>query len=344
MTVIVLDNDETTGFYTHLLTYMGYAVRCRKLTAAQEKAMIPIITRIAETNGVFRPGTAHFLRNLAERKRAGLISSIVMYTNAYADPNSSWHTASWGVVDWPHFIARVLSCLAGVEDDKLFDVVLSRLPSTIHIPYPTKSFERVVNALKCVRPVGDDERIIFFDDKPLEILGASDRFIAWKVAPYTCPLINTQIYSMMDEIFGFNAVSIWPGYTRYMIMEQILTMSYRCNDALVPVHRCEDAFHWCGFNMDVHIPLPVKPTASETLPVPGTHTDSSPVIKTLKTYTVPAATKFSTPKLHIRIHLELALKVRIPHFKHNPRNKYKKQMSPDQLFHHTKGDFTRKYV
>ena len=331
MTVIVLDNDETTGFYSHLLTYMGFAVRCRRLTAAQEVEMIPIITRIAAANGVFRPGTADFLRALVERKQAGVISSIVMYTNAYADPDMTWHTASWGTVDWPHFVARVLSCLAGIEGETLFDVVLSRLPSMRHIPYPKKNFERVVTALKDVRPVGDDERIIFFDDKPTEILGTSDRYIAWRVSEYKSPLVVAQIHTMMDELFGGPDVELmWPDFTRDVIAQQMLAMSRQCHDDAHPPHVPMDLVHWCGFNLETHLPLPPPPAPA---PAPEPAPEPAPA---------PPANKLLKPVKHIsvRVHLELVLKIKLPAQKRNNRNhrnKHKKRWSPSQMIVTRKG-------
>jgi hypothetical protein len=319
MTVIVLDNDETTGFYSHLLTYMGYALRCRKLTAAQEVEMIPVMTRIAAANGVFRPGTADFLRALVERRRLGVVNSIVMYTNAYADPDMTWHTASWGTVDWPHFVARVLSCLAGVEDTTLFDVILSRLPSMRHIPYPKKSFERVVNALNNVRPMGDDERIIFFDDKPLEILGAGDRFIAWHVSEYKSPLLVPQIHAMMDEVFGADAEPLWPDYARAAITQQMLVMTAQCCDAAHPVHVVMDMVHWCGFDLDVHLPLPPPPAPEPASAIAPEHALPRPSTVRIPTVRIPT----------VRIHLELILKIK-PHSKRNSRNKHKKRWSPSQ--------------
>lgn len=299
--------------------------------------MIPIITRIAAANGVFRPGTADFLRALVERKRVGVISSIVMYTNAYADPDMTWHTASWGTVDWPHFIARVLSCLAGVEGETLFDVVLSRLPSMCHIPYPKKNFERVVNALKDVRPVGDDERIVFFDDKPTEILGASDRYIAWRVSEYKAPLLITQIHTMMDELFGGPDVELlWPEYTRSVITQQMLTMSAQCRDASHPPHVPMDLVHWCGFDLETHLPLPPPP--APVLPVPAVP-EPEPVPAASSAPAPESVDPPSSPvkRVSIRLHLELVLKIKLPSHKRNSRNKHKKRWSPSQTIVTRKG-------
>ncbi len=256
MTVIVLDNDETTGYYSHLLTYLSFVARCRTLTAAEETDIIATITEVAKAYGVFRPGTEEFLKEIAERKRLGIVSSVVMYTNALANPDMSWYTTS-GIVDWIHFIARVLSCLAG--DASLFDVVLSRPPHLAHIPYPKKNFARVTDALAAAgRAIGEDERIFFFDDKPGDILGASARFVAWGVPEYRAPLSIAQIDAALERLMPVDAVYRWAEYTPAVIRSEIHAMSLRCKDAVIPAPVVM-AGHWCGFDLSLYLPLPPPP-------------------------------------------------------------------------------------
>jgi hypothetical protein len=258
-TIIVLDNDETTGYYGHLMTYMSFVARCRLFhTAEQEAEIVETITRIAKMTGVFRPGTEAFLRSIADRKKLGIVSSVVMYTNALAVASAVWYTTT-GVVDWPHFLARVLSCLAG--DPSFFDVVLSRPPHLAHVSYPKKNFARVTESLAAVgRPVADDERIIFFDDKPGEILGASERFLAWHAPEYKSPLRLEQINAMFEELMPPVAEYRWSEYPPATIRREILAMSARSKDELIVCGAPEDAAGmWCGFDINVHLPVPVLP-------------------------------------------------------------------------------------
>lgn len=305
MTVIVLDNDETTGYYTHMLTYMGFVARCLLLTADQEASIIATIAEIAKTNGVFRPGTEAFLQGIAERKRLGIVSSVVMYTNALANPDMSWYTTS-GIVDWPHFIARVLSHLAG--DPALFDVVLSRPPHLAHIPYPKKNFVRVTDALAAAgRPVGDDERIIFFDDKPGEIMGASERFVAWFAPEYKVPLTLEQIDAMLERILTPDTVFRWAAFTTPVIRSQIHAMSIRCKDSLTlpSIVALVAPGAWCGFDLDTHLPLPPVP---EPTPAPPT-----PIIEseTTEDADAPPTRRHSSRSRRIRLHIELTLNISV---------------------------------
>lgn len=304
MTVIVLDNDETTGYYSHLLTYMGFVARCLKLTADQEAGIIDSITEIAKANGVFRPGTEEFLRGIAERKRLGIVSSVVIYTNALANPDMSWYTSS-GIVDWPNFVARILSHLAG--DPTLVDVVLSRPPHLAHIPYPKKNFARVTGALAAAgRPVGEDERIFFFDDKPEEILGASERFVAWRAPEYKSPLTTEQIDTMLGRLITADSVCQWAEFTPAVIRGEILAMSARCKDALIPPPIVAPGA-WCGFDLDAHLPLP-PPPAPPVLVIEAETTEdieaesASPVSESL-----PRRNK----SRRIRLHIELTLNISV---------------------------------
>lgn len=309
MTVIVLDNDETTGYYSHLLTYLSFVARCRTLTAAEETDIIATITEVAKTHGVFRPGTEEFLKAIAERKRLGIVSSVVMYTNALANPDMSWYTTS-GVVDWPHFIARILSCLAG--DAALFDVVLSRPPHLAHIPYPKKNFARVTDALAAAgRAIGEDERIFFFDDKPGEILGASERFVAWGVAEYKVPLSIAQIDAALERVMPADGVYRWAEYTPAVIHREIHTMSLQCKDALIPAPAVA-AGHWCGFDLGVHLPLPL-PLQPPVLVIETENTKDA-----TEDATEDAAEEAAEPpsrhkqrSRRIRIHIELTLNISV---------------------------------
>lgn len=308
MTVIVLDNDETTGYYSHLLTYMGFVARCLKLTADQEVSIVGTITEIAKANGVFRPGTEEFLRAIAERKRLGIVSSVVIYTNALANPDMSWYTSA-GIVDWPNFVARVLSHLAG--DPTLMDVVLSRPPHLAHIPYPKKNFARVTEALAAAgRPVGEDERIFFFDDKPEEILGVSERFVAWRAPEYKAPLTTEQIDTMLGRLITADSVCQWAEYTPAVIRGEILAMSTRCRDAFVPPPNVAPGA-WCGFDLDTHLPLP-PPPAPPVLIIEAETTEDIEVESAS-----PVSESTLNPSHHrsksrrIRLHIELTLNISV---------------------------------
>ena len=282
------------------MTYMSFVARCMVLTADQEASIIGTITEIAKANGVFRPGTEAFLQAIAERKRLGIVSSVVMYTNALANPDMSWYTTT-GIVDWPHFIARVLSHLAG--DATLFDVVLSRPPHLAHVVYPKKNFARVTEALAAAgRPVGDDERIFFFDDKPGEILGASERFVAWCAPEYKAPLTLEHIDSMLGRLITVDSVCRWAEYTPAVIRGQIHTMSKQCNDALIPVPIVPDGA-WCGFDLDTHLPLPPPPAPPVLIIEPETTDDTAPS-------TAPSLARRSKSR-RIRLHIELSLNISV---------------------------------
>ena len=219
-----------------------------------------------------------------------------MYTNALANPDLSWYTTS-GVVDWPHFIARVLSCLAG--DPTLFDVVLSRPPHLAHIPYPKKSFARVTEALAAAgRAIGMDERIFFFDDKPGEILGASDRFIAWAAPEYKVPLTTAQIDAALENLMPAEAVYRWAEYNSAVIRREIHTMSRNCKDAQIPAPVVL-AGHWCGFDLNEHMPLPPPP------PPPA------PVLEPPVEPHVASPPPSYSRSRRIRINLELTLNISV---------------------------------
>jgi hypothetical protein len=244
-----------------------------------------------------------------------------MYTNALANPAMSWHMTS-GIVDWPHFLALVLSHLAG--DPSLFDVVLSRPPHLAHISYPKKNFARVTEALAAAgRPVGDHQRIIFFDDKPGEILGTTERFIAWHAPEYTVPVTFAQIDSMLGRLIAPDSTYRWAEYTTEAIRSEIFQMSTRCGDSLIPL-TCAGVSSWCGFDIDAHLPLPVVQLVAPAVAAVTAVTAVAAVAAVSAVAVIvdskpepirsepSASTSTSTSKSrHISLNIELTLKVSV---------------------------------
>jgi hypothetical protein len=261
------------------------------------------------------------------------VSSVVIYTNALANPDMSWHTST-GVVDWPHFIARVLSHLSG--DLTLIDVVLSRPPHLAHIAYPKKNFARVTEALAAAgRPVGDDERIFFFDDKPGEILGASERFVAWHAPEYKAPLTLEQIDAMLVRLIMVDSVCRWAQYTPAVIRSQIHTMSTQCKDALILVPLVAPGA-WCGFDLDAHLPLPPPPAPPARVIIESETTED---IDTVPASPVPppSVRHRRHKSRRLRLHIELTLNISVGR---RHKKKWSATASPvhvsPQLYRHLK--------
>jgi hypothetical protein len=290
-TVFVFDNDETTGFYIHLMTYLNFVIRCLDLTAEMELPKIQTVIDICRDAGIFRPGTEGFLRAVAERKRVGLIQAVVMYTNAYANPQMSWVSKSWGVVDWPNFLAKVLGHLAG--DLSLFDVVLSRPPHLVQHVYPKKNFARILAALPASVPQ-DNIRMIFFDDKPTEIQGGSELLRTWHAPEYKCPLSIATIDAALARMLPPDTMFIAPSITYASIRHDIVSLSVSSYDAYIPPP-VVPAGPWCGFDIDARLPLPPPPmpVLVTDLPVPPAP-PSSPRVS-------PPTRRFVL-EIHIHVH------------------------------------------
>ena len=201
--ILVLDNDETTGYYLNTMNYMFHALRSITKYNKSDQEMLDIVIKHGHRCGVFRPGVQAFLQDVYARKKAGAIHAVVMYTNAPLRVGVVWNSQTWGPLTWQQFLSKVLGTLAGSTD--FFDVVICRKPEDALHPYPLKSFERIVAHLP--EHLRTNTRMMFFDDRTDDILGKTELHTCVKVAPYRVRLPLNEIYPAIQDIFDGNDTS-----------------------------------------------------------------------------------------------------------------------------------------
>jgi hypothetical protein len=154
---VILDNDETTGYYAAL----EFLIRRAKHAQMTFKEAIQFIRVNLEVSHSFRPGLPEFLREILRLRRTGLIDAIIMYTNMI--PGETL-LDSRGV---PRTNAEILaSVFDSIVGGKFFDGLIVRSDTTRpekYMSFVTKMYNADANKMA---------GLLFFDDRPQYILVA----------------------------------------------------------------------------------------------------------------------------------------------------------------------------
>lgn len=213
--ILVLDNDETTGSYFHVVYYMFNTLCWMRQQTMTDDEVLNHVVEYGLLCGAFRPGIEDFLADVVRLKREGRIHAVVMYTNAYAHPDWCWKSKTMGNLHWGHFVAAVLSRLGEVE--KLFDVILTRRAEhSSGTYYPRKSFQRVIDSLP-QELRSKRLRIVFFDDRPAEIDGKNEHCIAVPVIPYKSSIPYEGVRTAVNHLTRNNEMKVAPDAFHMMI-------------------------------------------------------------------------------------------------------------------------------
>lgn len=235
--VLILDNDETTGYYSDLAMYMYHVMRFIAVTKEAEIVLLNKCIMIMEEYCVFRPGLRQFMQTIAARKREGIIYKVVMYTNAFMTPGTGWISVNWGPITWAQTLSKMFDRMAGYDD--LFDLILTRLPEDRAKQYPLKDFNRVVAGLG--NPT--DLRMHFLDDRSGEILNSNENWIAHSVLPYKYIMHTTDVISALTKFMNNEVIVNFTqlGYTDYIIRihvpvgDSIGVVPPLCIDEILPM-------------------------------------------------------------------------------------------------------------
>jgi hypothetical protein len=164
---IVLDNDETTGSYMIVFSFLNALQKDRSHFKYSELA--ELFKKLAFwmfKNNVFRPGIRRLLSKIKTLKKTNSIDAVIMYTNqingnveiSYEDEEGSFHD----FINMPaKTIAYMMECLVG---ENVFDDIITRSPDQICEEdgiYP-KSFRRILDLYP--NYANDITNIIFIDD------------------------------------------------------------------------------------------------------------------------------------------------------------------------------------
>lgn len=244
--IIVLDNDNTTGFYIDIAAYLYYALRNIKGCPGREDILLDKYVEACEKSGVFRHGLRAFMQQIAARKQNGTIHKVVMYTNAFMTPIMNWTTVKWGVMTWAHALSKVLGRLAG--DDMLFDIIITRRAEDRSIDYPNKTFLRVRDSLDEETRAGE-HRIVFVDDRTTDIRDESEVYQTHSVSAYTAALSINEIAPIITEFLKGEELE-------YITVEGIITacMSSHAKKGYSEIASAPDLEIMGGLNLDTALP------------------------------------------------------------------------------------------
>ena len=152
---VILDNDETTGFYIALEFLINSAIQ----RGLPFEHAVSFIHDQLNTINAFRPGLYEFLRYILYLRQSGSIDAIIMYTNMVPGrcirgpgpacyPNADILAAVFDRIVGTKFFNLLIVRSGTLKPEKYIDFVLS-----------------VYNANK-----NDMSKIVFFDDRPSYIL------------------------------------------------------------------------------------------------------------------------------------------------------------------------------
>jgi hypothetical protein len=150
---VILDNDETTGFYPTLEWMMRWMAERR---LGLKDATRALRAHLEETNS-FRPGLPQFLRYVHGLRQTGKIDAIIMYTNMIPG------TKVAGKVN-AEMLALVFEDIVGAP---FFDTLIIR-KGTLR---PEKYMDYVLKEYNA--DPRDMSKIVFFDDRPNYIITRS---------------------------------------------------------------------------------------------------------------------------------------------------------------------------
>jgi len=162
---VILDNDETTGFYPIVFGVLSVLQDHPEL---KKDAVLTVLERLAEwmlENHFFRPGIVDFLKTLVSLRQENSLHGIVMYTNQLdCTPPAEKEKEDYIPEVWspPHAIAYMMSWLV---KDFIFDHILTRPLYEPLIPktgYYAKQFKRVLDLYPGKRI--STKHMLFFDD------------------------------------------------------------------------------------------------------------------------------------------------------------------------------------
>ena len=163
---VVLDNDETTGSYGLLFSYLQILEQVQGLNP---ETLCYVLNRLADwmiIHSVFRPGLRSLLRCLVALRRQKKIDTILMYTNQYDSET---------LFSVPKGIAYMMNHLAG---ERVFDHILTRPEHPEKDGIYRKQFSRILDLFPGVPK--DIRQVTFFDDY------ATPNFIGHQGIPVSC--------------------------------------------------------------------------------------------------------------------------------------------------------------
>lgn len=173
---VILDNDETTGYYGEMIEYVKDYVRTSK-DLTLEEVVAELKNKLVETMSL-RPGYQEFLQTLMNLKESGRLDAVIMYTNMGKKMSVNIKGQRY---NRPQLLAAVFDSIIDKSGKQLFDLLIFR-----DRPYPNpEKYIAVVNQIYEVQ--GKDNNYLFLDDKPEVIYNNSSKkksHYAYKVNAY----------------------------------------------------------------------------------------------------------------------------------------------------------------
>jgi hypothetical protein len=173
---IILDNDETTGFYETLLDYVKTNVTNKNGQTLE--SVVDELKDILEGTKSLRTGYEEFLLTLMKLKTEGRIDAVIMYTNMGKSASIKIGGKRY---NRPQLLAAVFDRIVNREGEHVFDLLIFR-----DKPYPhPEKYIAVINKIYEVE--GKDNKYLFLDDKPEVIYNNNTKVLSpfgYKVNEY----------------------------------------------------------------------------------------------------------------------------------------------------------------
>jgi hypothetical protein len=173
---VILDNDETTGFYETLLEYVKDHVTNKNEYTLE--SIIDELKDILESTKSLRTGYEEFLLTLMKLKKEDRIDAVIMYTNMGKSASIKIGGKRY---NRPQLLAAVFDKIVNREGEHVFDLLIFR-----DKPYPRpEKYIAVINKIYGIE--GKDNKYLFLDDKPNVIYNNNTKVVSsfgYKVNEY----------------------------------------------------------------------------------------------------------------------------------------------------------------
>lgn len=202
---VILDNDETTGYYQG--KFKDY-VRANKVI--KEKSYDEVINDLVElltNNLLLRPGYDIFFRKLRELKDSNRLDAVIMYTNMEKKDTMKINGVEY---NRPQLLAAAFDRIAGPSEIPLFDLLIFRDKIFFGGKARTEKYIAVVDKIFNVEE--KPNKYIFLDDKPAAIKNNSRKFVievneyktkknSYVGSPFNNSTKGKSIIQILDETF-----------------------------------------------------------------------------------------------------------------------------------------------
>jgi hypothetical protein len=207
---VILDNDETTGYY--MGEFKEY-IKANEHTKKEYKDviydLIHLLTRKNKSNvSLLRPGYSIFFKKLRELKDANKLDAVIMYTNMEKKDTMKIKGKEY---NRPQLLAAVFDIISGGDgSNPLFDLLIFRDKIFFGGKLRREKYIAVIDEIFGITG-SEKTKYLFFDDKPEAIMNnkgrgfivpVNEHKIKIKGAAFTHKISDKSIIDLLDDTFS----------------------------------------------------------------------------------------------------------------------------------------------